>query len=137
MTNRMLLIVHTALHRYAVARNDLLAIKLVARPSDLEGTDEYGHPYVGVELGSLLDPLDQSFLMRRHALLVPIRRKCVALLVDLVETFLDQVSYTPLPPLLRERLAHPWAIGALVLDTEIIVEIDIRAVARSALMMRG
>jgi hypothetical protein len=39
-----------------------------------------------------------------------------------------------LPTLLRERLQQPWAVGALVLDDDLIVKLDLRAVARSAML---
>jgi len=64
------------------------------------------------------------------------RRRYVALLVDYIETFLERASSMPLPALLREKLRQPWAVGALLVDDELIVEIDLRAVARSALVLR-
>jgi hypothetical protein len=66
-------------------------------------------------------------------LIVPLRRRYVALLVDYVDTFLERAASVPLPTLLRERLQQPWAVGALVLDDDLIVKLDLRAVARSAM----
>jgi hypothetical protein len=134
--NDSLLIIKTAQRRYAVQRDDLMEIKLVANPADLQVSGQFDRPCVGVELGPLLDPSDHSTLKRQRALVVPMRRRYVALLVDYIETFLERASTTPLPALLREKLRQPWAVGALLLEDELIVEIDLRAVARSALMVR-
>ena len=134
--NDALLIIKTAHRRYAVQRGDLLEIKLVASPTDLQVGGQFDRPCVGVELGPLLDPADHSALKRRRALVVPMRRRYVALLVDYIETFLERASSMPLPALLREKLRQPWAVGALLVDDELIVEIDLRAVARSALVLR-
>jgi hypothetical protein len=134
MASDVLLIVKTALRRYAVRHDDLLDIKLVASAADLQAGGLFDRPCVGVELGSLLDPADQSMLVRRRALIVPLRRRYIALLVDYVETFLDRAGSVPLPALMREQLRHPWATGALMLDDDLIVQLDLRAVARSALL---
>jgi hypothetical protein len=137
MNNDTLLIVKTAQHRYAVLRDDLLEIKLVARASDLQASGQADRQYTSFELGPLLDPADRSTLLRRRALIVPMRRRYVALLVDYIETFLEHTKSTPLPALLRERLRQPWAVGALVFEDDVVVQIDIRAVARSALVSRS
>jgi hypothetical protein len=133
----MLLIVRTALRRYAVSREDVAELRLVAGPRDLETPGAGGRPYVGVDLGALLDPADRSALIRRRALVVPLRRRNVALLVDRVDEFHEHLPVLPLPELLRGRLREPWATGALLLGDEIIVAIDLRAVARTALLSHG
>ena len=133
MASDVLLIVRTALCRYAVRHDDLFEVKLIADPAELRTGGLFNRPCIGVELGPLLDPSDQSTLTRRRALIVPIRRRYVALLVDYVETFLEHATSVPLPTLLRERLQQPWAIGALALDDDLIVKLDLRAVARSAM----
>jgi hypothetical protein len=134
MANDVLLIVRTALRRYAIRRDDLLDVKLVAGPADLQAGGLFDRPCVGIELGPLLDPADQSAQTRRRALIVPLRRRYIALLVDYVDSFLERVVCAPLPPLLHGRLRQPWAIGALTLDDDLIVQIDLRAIARSALL---
>ena len=128
----LMLIIRTARHRYAIRRDDLLEIRLVPNVSAMP-CDEHGYPYLGIELGPLLDPSDCSDLTRRRALVVPLRRRLVALLADSVESFHEYAPAAPLPELLGARLSQPWAIGALVLDDEVIVQLDLRAVARSAL----
>jgi hypothetical protein len=134
MASNVLLIVRTALCRYAVRHDDLFEVKLITDATELRAGGLYDRPCIGVELGSLLDPSDQSSLVRRRALIVPLRRRYVALLVDYVDTFLEQAASLPLPALLRERLQQPWAIGALALDDDLIVKLDLRAVARSAMI---
>jgi hypothetical protein len=134
MANNVLLIVRTALRRYAVSRDDLFDVKLVADPSDLDAGGLFERACIGVELGPLLDPSDQSMQVRRRALIVPLRRRYVALLVDYVDTFIERAASVPLPELLREQLGQPWAVGALALDDDLIVKLDLRAVARSAML---
>lgn len=132
MPTNLMLIVRTARYRYAVQRGDVLEIKLVADVAAMP-RDERGRPYLGFELGELLDPADRSELTRRRALVVSLRRRKVALLADQVDSFQEQAQIIALPELLGARLSQPWAIGALVLDGEVIVQIDLQALARSAL----
>lgn len=134
MASDVLLIVRTARCRYAVRHDDLFEVKLIADPNELRAGKLFNRPCIGVELGPLLDPSDQSTLIRQRALIVPLRRRYVALLVDYVDAFLERAAAVPLPALLRERLQQPWAIGALMLDDDLIVKIDLRAVARSAML---
>ena len=56
MTNDILLIIRTALRRYAVRRDDLLDVKLVVSAADLQAGGLFDRPCIGVELGPLLDP---------------------------------------------------------------------------------
>lgn len=135
MSSDLLLIFRTAIRRYAARRGDVQDIKLMSR-IDLQAADEHGKPYLGVELGRMFDPSDCSLLARRCALIVPMRRRRVALLVDRVDSFEESIRPIPLPPLLATRLCQPWAVGALVLENEVIVELDLRAIARSALVAR-
>lgn len=128
----LLLIVCTARRRYAVRRTDVAEVRLVANTSTMP-RDERGQPYIGVELGPLLDADDRSDLARRRALVVPLRRRKVALLADQVESFHEHAQVVALPELFSARLSQPWAIGVLLLGDEVIVQLDVRAVARSAL----
>jgi chemotaxis signal transduction protein len=132
----LMLIISTNRHRYAIRRDDVLEIRLVPDTSVMP-RDEQGRPYLGVELGPLLDPDDYSDTRRRRALVVPLRRRLVALLADSVDSFHEQAIPVPLPQLLGTRLSQPWAIGVLVLADEVIVQLDLRAVARSALAHRS
>ena len=132
MPTNLMLIVRTAWRRYAVRRDDVIEIKLVPDATTMP-CDERGQPYVGFELGMLLDPTDRSELTRRRALVVPLRRRKIALLADRVDSFQEHTQIIALPTLLGARLSQPWAVGALLLDGEVIVQIDLLAVARSAL----
>jgi hypothetical protein len=137
MAPAMLLIVRTPLRRYVVRRDDVFDIKLIPGPEALADNMLFDRPVVGVELGMLLDPADRGGLTRRRALLVPLLRRYVALLVDNVDAFLEQVQCVPLPPLLSARLGQPWAVGALALEDELLVQLDLRAIARSVLAGRS
>lgn len=135
MQNTVLVIVKTARHRYAVRRDEVIDIKIVQPGQAIQFDSSSGHECIGVELGPLLDPADRSVVKRQRALVVQLRRRPIALLVDEVETFLEHTDSLPLPGLLRDRLGAPWAVGALLLGGELIVQLDLRAVARSALRM--
>src|SRR6266498_1662308 len=123
MAANVLMIVKTAQRRYAIRRDDLLDVKMAQAGGMFQVEDSSDRPYLGFELGPLLDPADRSSLKRRRALIV-----------DYIETFLEQADSSPLPALLRERLIQPWAIGALILEDDLVVQLDLRAVARSALL---
>src|SRR4249919_49985 len=101
MASDVLLVVRTALSRYAVRHDDLFEVKLIADPAELRAGGLFNRPCIGVELGPLL--------------------------VDYVDSFLERAPNVPLPALLRERLQQPWAIGALALDDDLIVTLDLRA----------
>lgn len=137
MSSHLTLIVQTARRRYAVRRDEVQEIKLIAGAGDLPASDDQGRACVGVELGPLLDPDDCSALVRRRALFVPLRRGVVALLADRIESFHEYARIEALPDLLAARLRAPWATGALLLDSELIVHLDLRAVARTALALRA
>ena len=134
MSTTVLMIVKTALRRYAVRRDDLVDVKMAQAGDMFHVAGSTDSQYIGFELGPLLDPADCSSLKRRRALIVPLRRRYIALMVDYIETFLEQANSIPLPALLRERLQEPWAVGALILEDGPVVQLDLRAVARSALL---
>jgi hypothetical protein len=134
MANSVLMVVKTATRRYAVRRDDLLDVKMARIGADLQIDGLADRPYLGFQLGKLLDPSDGSALARCRALIVPLRRRYIALLVDNVETFLEHAEVFPLPELLRQRLYQPWATGALIVEDDLMIQLDLRAVARSALL---
>lgn len=125
--------VRTAGRHYAVRRADLAGIRRVDAPL-ADQADGTGQPWITAELGSLLDPSDTGVCTRPQALLVPLRRRTVALLVERVEEFLEQPSIQPLPALLSSRLCEPWAAGVLLVADELVVILDLRAVARTAFL---
>jgi hypothetical protein len=127
-----LLIVRTEQRRYAVRRDDLESVRLIAGPVELAGPDRNGRAPISVELGAVLEGAAPTGRARR-ALTVLLRRRSIILLVDEVEDFLEHPVVQPIPALLRDRLREPWAVGALLLGAAIVVQIDLRAVARSIL----
>ncbi len=132
----MLLIVRTTRHRYVVRREDVATLRAInRRTGNVRETDE-DQSVIMVELGTLLDPEDVSEMQRRHALIVPLRRRTIALLVDAVDNLVDHAAVQPLPPLLHQRLHEPWATGVLLMDEHPVVQLDVRAIARSVLLRR-
>ena len=128
MANTMLLMVQTARRRYLVRQGDVHGIR--ATTSDMLTNSD---TYVGVDLGALFDPADTSERSRHHGLFVPLRRKQVVFLVDHVDEVEVPQAPVELPSLLRSQLVQPWALGTLALHDELVVVIDLRAVARSVL----
>lgn len=135
MASDMLLLVHTAQRRYAVRSDDLFEIRMVDHVTGLPEADSRGTPYVGFDLGALLDPADRCASSRPRALVVPLRRRLIALLADAVESLDAQTRLLPMPAIVRQQLCRPWAVGAVLIDDDtVVVQIDLREVARSALL---
>ena len=132
----MLLIVRTAQHRYIVRREDVATLRAMTRSGSGDGREDADPSVIAVELGPLIDSSDVSTAQRRHALIIPLRRRNIALLVDAVDTIVDHVDVQPLPQLLRERLHEPWATGVLLINDQPVVQLDVRAIARSILLQR-
>lgn len=136
MYDGLLLTVHTTLHRYLVRRDQLAELRIVDAGAGIEGPDERGRPLLTQELGPLLDPRDQGSSSRRHALLVPTRRRSIALLVARIEDFETMGAGTirPLPPWLLRRLARPWLLGVGVRDDTPVLVLDLRQIAQDVLL---
>lgn len=127
-----IILIRTVRRRYAVRHADTAEIRLVDGPLDL-AAGPADQPYVAVELGPLLDRDDVGPLKRPRALVVPLRRRRVALLVDRIEEFVEQPQALPLPALIAGHLRQPWSAGAVLVGGEAVVLLDLRAVARTAL----
>lgn len=134
----LLLTVRTARHRYIVRRDQIVEIRMVSTAADLDQPDPRGRALVGHELGILLDPSDLQSSHRRHALIVPTRRRGVALLVDRIEDVSAGLSETiqRLSPLLESRLARSWFLGAVVYEEIPILVLDLRSIAQEVVMQR-
>jgi chemotaxis signal transduction protein len=132
----MLLIIRTTRHRYIVRREDVVMLRAFNRRTAGDQAEDEDQASLTVELGPFLDPADVSEMQRRHALIVPLRRRTIALLVDAVDNLVDHAVVQPLPRLLRERLREPWATGVLMIDEHPVVQLDARAIARSILLRR-
>ncbi len=128
-----ILIASTAQHRYAFSRGDVMSIRLSGAGGGLAGLDERGQPFISVELGPLLAADDRSTLPRQRALVVAMRRRSIALLVDQIDQAPADARVLPLPDLLRARLTQPWATGVVVYEDTLVVQIDLRAIVRSVL----
>jgi chemotaxis signal transduction protein len=134
--NGLLLTVHTPLHRYIVRRDQLRELRVIASPADIEQPDDRGKPMLCCELGALLDPRDQHQNARRHALIVPARRRSVALLVDRIADLRQETPgmVQPLGPLLAPRLARPWFLGAVLHDDQPVLVLDLRQIVQDVLL---
>lgn len=130
MSTAGLLVAQTAHRWYALPKQDVFGIRTVD-PNSVE------NGMVKADLGALFDPNDRSALPRRHGLFVPLRRKQVVLMVDRVDLLEQQADNRELPGLVRARLSQPWATGVLLLGDRVVIQIDLRAVARSVLLARS
>lgn len=133
MPHSTMLLAQTARRRYAIRRDDVLSIELIGEEGPSQHFDARGNAYIGLELGTLIDSSDCSTQRRRRALLVSLRRRIIALLVDHVE-LVETETPVALPPLLAGCMQQPWSVAALMIEDDLIVQLDIRALARSALL---
>ncbi len=124
----LLLEVYTSTRRYLAPRGHLDYLAQVSAEAP-PATDAGGRPLIVRELGPLLDPLDLGSPGRRHALIVTLRRRSVALLVERAEALAAPGAVQPLGPLLERRLARPWLIGAVVIDETPVMVLDLRRIA--------
>jgi hypothetical protein len=123
-TPHSLILVQTTTRRYVARTTDITTVRRVA-PGDPQ--------YLAFDLGELLDPEDTAPVSYGAALIVPLRRRSVALRVARVEELITAAE-CPLPPLVQGRLAQPWACGLVAIQGELVVRIDPRAVVRSAML---
>lgn len=139
MQANLLLTIRTALHRYVVHRTQVSQLLIIHSPADLEQVEEQGPALVSDELGHLLDPRDVLHHSHCHAIVVPLRRRRVALLVERVEDIRmnkeTPEEILPLPRLLAATLAHPWYLGVVVRDDTPLLVLDMRQIARHLLVI--
>ncbi|NJL33197.1 MAG: hypothetical protein HC893_04255, partial [Chloroflexaceae bacterium] len=120
LSAHMLLSVEVAGAMYVVQREHIGAMRGIFRPADLEYPDEHGRPMLTRRLADLFALTDSAAPppTRQHALIVPTRRRSVALLVDRVDeldlsgALINNIQ--PLPDVLARRLGRPWFSGVLV-----------------------
>lgn len=132
----LLLNVVTSRHKYIVRRDQIFELWLIASENDLTRTDERGKPVSSCELAPLLDPDDMPTRKRRHALVVPTRRRSIALLVDEVTDAytVDEDYILPMPDLFKKRLKRPWCIGVVIQDDIPYLVLDLRMIAQDVLL---
>ncbi|MDZ4720084.1 MAG: hypothetical protein SH847_16655 [Roseiflexaceae bacterium] len=132
----MIVLISTATRRYAIRRDDLTSMQVVATDQDLASLSTAERPAIPIDLGALLDPADRSAPGRKHGLVVPLRRRPIVFLVERVEQSIEQATIRPLPTLISGCLRDIWAIGVLDFDDQLIILLDLRAVARSSMAQR-
>jgi hypothetical protein len=104
----MHLLVHTALRQYAIRRDDLTMICVIAGQDDLDRIGNRDRPAIPISLGELLDPHDHE---------APIVH--------------------PIPALIAKQLRDTWAIGVIEVNQVLTILLDLRAIARSILAQRS
>lgn len=138
MDTNLLLKVHTTLHSYIVRRDQVHELRLVLGSADLEGVDERGRQMVNCELGRMLDPADLRGHVRRHALVVHMRRRNVALLAERIDAIRvaaePEQLVQPLPSLLAQRLDYPWFMGVFIHEELPLLVLDVQQIARHVLL---
>lgn len=134
---------------FAVQRNQLVGIERIAERNGqaaavFERQDERGQP---MQLFRLVDvfwpgassesaaPADSQ--LHGHLLLVPTRRRTVALLAERVDA-LDlggtlAESIAPVPPLLAQHGLATWYSGVLVWQEQPVLVLNLRQIAQHAL----
>lgn len=134
----LLISVLTTKHRYIVRRDQILETRLVLNQSDLERPDERGKAIISQELGTLLDPEDVRSNPRRHALIIPTRRRGIALLVERIENvhMEHDCQIHKLPKIFARQLERPWFLGILVENDSPFLILDLRQIAQDVLFMQ-
>lgn len=136
VAGELLLILYTRHHVYAARRDQVLELRRITGADDLARPDNRGKPLISADLAQLLDPADSCPPLTGHALIIPARRRGVALLVervdDLYATKPDLVQ--PLAPLLARRLARPWVRATLIFDNRPVLVLDVRQIAQDILL---
>jgi hypothetical protein len=132
----LLIVVYTAIRSYAVKREDVTQMRALSTPEDLASLGTAERPPIPIDLGTLLDPNDRSTALRRHGLVVPLRRRPIVFYVDRIDTAIEQAVIQPLPPMLAGHLRDSWSAGVLDHAGKLMIVIDLRAVARSVLAQR-
>ena len=120
MVEQQLFLLDTHLYRYLVPKSDIAALQTVDGWS----------PYI-FDLGALLDPCDQMTRRRGAGLVTPLRRKQLVFVVERIDLLEHAPPQSPLPGLLAPQLTQPWASGAREIAGQLVIQLDLRAVART------
>jgi hypothetical protein len=132
----MLIIVQTALRRYAVPRGDVASMLPIYSQEQIVALGSAQHPALPVELGAWFDPADQLQVARRHALVVPLRRRPIVFQVERIEQTIEYPVIQPVPALITGAMRDIWALGVVTYEEQLAVLIDLRAVARSVMLQQ-
>jgi hypothetical protein len=136
----MFLTICSHAQRFIVRRDHVRELRLISDEADLERPDERGKTPISCELNALLAGHTHHSIARRHALIVQLRRRSVALLIDRIEDARPTAEWEaylhPLPSLLARRLARPWFLGVLMRDEIPLLVLDLRQIAQDVLLQR-
>ena len=124
----LLLEVRAVGRRYYVPCAHIDGLELL-RPDAPSAHDERGRPCLVRGFASLLWPFEALSSPPQQALVVRLRRRSVALLVDRVEQLSHDLTVQPLGPLFAHSLAAPWVLGAVATDLASILVLDLRRIA--------
>lgn len=128
MPNDTLLLVHTPRQRFVVPKSDVYTIQsVISAEVQAPQTQQ-------IALGTLFHPADVSTQKRQHAMIVPLRRREIALLVDRIDMLTTRPQHYDLPALLCSRLQQPWSVAAWEIENQLVIQLDVRAIARSILV---
>ncbi|EFO79743.1 hypothetical protein OSCT_2428 [Oscillochloris trichoides DG-6] len=119
---------------FGVVQSQVETVGLVD-PAD-PPADMHGRSLVCRELGPMLGTPPQPLPTRRHALIVALRRRSVALLIDRIDSLYleNQPEIQMLAPLLAQRLARPWFLGAVIYQDAPLLLLDLRRIATDVMI---
>lgn len=132
----LLVMIQTAGQRYLVRRDQFIELRLISWAGDLERPDPRGKALLACDLANLFNLAETNEYARRHALIVPTRRRGLALLVDRADDLTDSriMTILPLPKLLARRLARPWFLGVALEGETPLLLLDLRQIAQDAML---
>lgn len=144
MSADVILVVRMGPRSYVVRREQVHELRRMPGGPGGETVDARGKPMVNVALGPLLDPDGPQNGANNHAILVQLRRRSVAFMVDFIDRLdapePDEVgtpggtAILPLPPLLKRRLARPWFAGVLIGAAGLLLVLDLRQIAQDVVL---
>lgn len=125
-------IVVAGAQRYAVRYDDITLVRSVEMDELETLRDPRGRPLMVRALHAWLYATAEMPVGRCHALIVPLRRRSVALLVERVEemTRFTVTDIQPLPVLVRSALEHGWLSGVVSWEGQPILVLDAVQIAR-------
>jgi chemotaxis protein histidine kinase CheA len=124
----LLLTVYTRRYRYLVRREQVASIYALAIGPTLNAAK----PTLFRDLGPLVANDDQPTEGRCHVVLVHLRRRSVAFLVERVDDMQQLLTSAirPLAPLLARNLRRGWVSGTYLDNNEPLLVLDLEQIAR-------
>ncbi len=131
-----LLHVTTATAPYLVVARHVSRL-LRATYATLPTHDERGKLIIGYILDTALGEDATPAYAPHHALLLPLRRRSVALFVQTIDsTPLTIADIQSVPPLVQSLVRHAHLRGVCSLDNAAVLVLDVRTIAHDILMQR-